>query len=556
MPEPKAWSAEDDAAKAAAPDKASDKTADKSQDKDQSDNGDDDDPAPPRKKVKMSKLTSDESEDMADRRKLLLTTGEDKTVDLEFDANTRTEGISIGNPIIVATTLVKVGDKRQIVFKPLKAGETTVTVRDGDGNIRLIFTVRVTGSNLLRIAGEVRDLLRDVEGIDIRIVGPKIILEGEVLVPADYGRIYSVVTDKAYVDFILNLTTLSPLGMQVLAKKMKEDINQFAPNVSTRVVNGVIFLEGSVKNLDEARRADQIAQIYLPDVKPATLLDRDQTAQRASVPRRLIQNFIQVEPPPQKKQEKLVRVTVHFVELSKDYSKVFGFKWQPGFTTEPQIAIGQGGTGTTGGGGISFSATLSSLFPKLQTAQDAGYARVLRSGTLIVRSGQPATLEELTKFPYTITGSNGQATPAAEQIGLSVGVTPMILGQTEDIQMELKMKQISLVSLPANGGPPITSNHTIDTKIYVKSKESAAVAGVNSSDIGTTFNKDDPAGQGSGASSATGGSQPIDPIFTLLHSKNYSKKKSQFVIFVTPEIIDNASDGSEDLKRNFRVKVK
>jgi pilus assembly protein CpaC len=507
-----------------------------------------------KKNPKRSRLTSDTSEDEADRRRLLLTTGEDKTVDLDFDANTRAEGITVGNPLLVATTLVKVGDKRQIVFKPLKAGETNVIVRDADGNIRLIFMVRITGSNLLRIAGEIRDLLRDVEGMDIRIVGPKIILEGEVLVPADYGRVAMIVADAAYNGFVMNLTTLSPLGMSVLAKKIESDIKNFAPNVTTRVVNGVIFLEGSVKNVDEARRANDIALIYLPDVKPTTLIERDdKTSVKSQIPRKLLQNFIQIEPPPPKKQEKLVRVTVHFVELSKDYSKFFGFKWEPGFTSEPTIAIGQGTSGSTQAGGMSFSATISSLLPKLKSAQDAGYARVLKTGTVIVRSGQPAKLDELTQFPYVVSGPNGQTTPAAQPVGLSVGVTPLILGQSEDIQMDLNMNQIDLVSLPSNGGPPITSTHKVETKIYVKSKESAAVAGVNSTDVGTSFNKDDP---NPGTFSSGSGGATTDAMFTLKHTKNYSKKKSQFVIFVTPEIIDNASEGSEDLKRNFRVKVK
>jgi pilus assembly protein CpaC len=507
-----------------------------------------------KKTSKRSRLTSDKSEDGADRRRLLLTTGEDKTVDLDFDTTTRAEGITVGNPTLVATTLVKVGDKRQLVFKPLKAGETNVTVRDADGNIRLIFMVRITGSNLLRIAGEIRDLLRDVEGMDIRIVGPKIILEGEVLVPADYGRVALIVADPAYSGFVMNLTTLSPLGMQVLAKKIESDIKNFAPNVTTRVVNGVIFLEGSVKNLDEARRADQIARIYLPEMRPTTLIERDdKTSRGPQVPRQMIQNFIQVEPPAPKKQEKLVRVTVHFVELSKDYSKFFGFKWEPGFTSEPQIAIGQGTTGSTQAGGLSFSATLSSLIPKLKTAQDAGYARILKTGTVIVRSGQPAKLDELTDYPYTVTGANSQVLPASTKVGLSVGVTPMILGQSEDIQMDLNMNQIDLVSLPSAGGAPITSTHKVETKIYVKSKESAAVAGINSTDVATSFNKDDP-NQGTFNTNANG--QSTDALFTLKHTKNYAKKKSQFVIFVTPEIIDNASEGSEDLKRNFRVKVK
>jgi pilus assembly protein CpaC len=201
---------------------------------------------------------------------------------------------------------------------------------------------------------------------------------------------------------------------------------------------------------------------------------------------------------------------------------------------------------------MSFSATISSLLPKLKSAQDAGYARVLKTGTVIVRSGQPAKLDELTQFPFVVSGPNGQTSPGSVPVGLSVGVTPLILGQSEDIQMDLNMNQVDLVSLPANGGAPITSTHKVETKIYVKSKESAAVAGVNSTDVGTSFNKDDP---NSGTFNSGTGAQ-TDALFTLKHTKNYSKKKSQFVIFVTPEIIDNASDGSEDLKRNFRVKVK
>src|SRR3954447_10399467 len=82
---------------------------------------------PGKNKYQRSKLTYDESEGIADRRRLLLTTGEDKAVDLDFDVNGGPNGIALGNPLTVAYTLVKIGEKRQIVFKPLKAGETTVT---------------------------------------------------------------------------------------------------------------------------------------------------------------------------------------------------------------------------------------------------------------------------------------------------------------------------------------------------------------------------------------------------------------------------------------------
>lgn len=505
-------------------------------------------PRPKKSRYKRSRLTNDETEMTADHRTLLLTTGEDRAVDMDFDVNAGANGLAIGNPTILTTTLVKIGDKRQIVFKPLKAGETTVTVRDSDGTLRLIFQVRVTGSNLLRVAGEVRNLLRDIEGIDIRIVGPKVVIDGEVLVPSDYGRLFAVTTDKAYAEYIMNLATLSPLAMQVLAKRIQDDINTFAPNARCRVVNGLIFLEGQVDSKQQADRAFQIATLYLPDVRPAGLLDRDQTAQHVSA-RSLVQQFLVIIPPPPKKEVKLVRVTVHFVELDKDYEKIFGFKWQPGFTADPTITVGQGATGTAGASGASFSATISSLLPHLSSLQDAGYARILKTGTVIVKNGQPANLVEQEELPFAVAGpSPGSVAPSSAKVGLEIAITPKILGQSEDIEMEIKITQSNVVGRTPAGGAPTTSAHKVETKVYVKSSESAAVAGVTSSDVGTEFNKDDPQ-PGSFASGT-------DPLFTLLHSKNYHKKKSQFVIFVTPQIIENASEGTDDLKKNFRVKVK
>lgn len=509
------------------------------------------------KKYRRSKLTRDEQEGLADRRTVLVTQGEEKSIDLDFEPSALQGGISIGNPKLVAETHVKIGDKHQLLLKPLAAGQTTVTLRDVDGNIRLILTVRISATPLFTYLREIRDLLRDVEGLDIRIVGSRIVIEGELLVPADYGKLYTVLQDKTYQDWVINMATLSPLAMQVLAKKIQEDVNTFAPNVRTRVVNGVIFLEGTVDTRDQAVRSEKIASLYLPEIRIGNPAEEAKLAKSISA-RALIQNFLIINPPPQKKLEKLVRVTVHFVELTKDYNKIFGFKWAPGFSSDPQINIGANATGAPGASGTSFSATISSLLPKLESAQTAGYARVLKTGTLIVRSGQQAHVEQTTEIPYIQIGQNGSVGSKTTPVGFDIAVTPKILGQSEDIEMSLNLKQVTVVGrAPAANTQPITATESILTSVYVKASESAAVAGINTTDVGTYYNTDDPA-QGSYDNSATtaNGTTPTDPLFNLLRSKAYNKNRNQFVVFITPEIIENASDGSEDLKRNFRVKVK
>lgn len=501
----------------------------------------------------ISKLTADISEAKAEKRRLLLASGEDKTVDLEFDANVGANGISYGNPVIAVATLVKIGDKKQIVFKPLKAGETTVTVRDAEGNMRVIFYIHVTANNLLRIASELRNLLRDIEGLDIRVVGSKVIVEGEVIVPLDYGKVLTVVQDKAYSDNVISMVTVSPMTMQALAKKIQEDINRFAPTVTTRVVNGMILLEGTVKNADNAKRAAATAALYLPDLRPGSLLEKDPSVQRMQA-RPLIQNYIMIDAEPPRGLDKMVRVTVHFVELTKDYDKVFGFQWEPGFTGDPTIAIGQGANGaagatsTTSNSGMSFSATISSLIPKLASMQTAGFGRVVRTGTIITRSGQPAQINEQQQVSYSQLGYGGMATSARLTVGTTISVTPAVMPQSENIQLDVDLNQTDITGAASTaGGGPTTSIHKVKTMFYVKSNESAAIGAMNANNISTNYNQDPPL-QGSFT-------QQTIPLFELLRSKNYQKQRTQYYIFVTPQIIEDAAEASRDLKRNFRIKV-
>jgi pilus assembly protein CpaC len=499
------------------------------------------------KAYSQENIISTRSTDQAVRRAIRLTTGEEEVLDVDFQPNeVRGENVIVANPDIVVPQLVTIrGRPSQIVFKPRKAGTTNVTVRDNEGRIRIIFDVEVTASNLLKISGEIRDLLRDIEGIQIRVLGQNVVIDGEILVPDDYGRLLNVLSSEEYGSVALNLARMSPFSLQVISKRIEQDIKSFAPQVTTRVVNNTIWLEGTVESAPNAQRAQKVAEIYLPPLlPPEKLAEFEPNLKRFSQP--IIQNFIIVQPKPEQREDRLVRVTVHFVELSKDYMKSFGFKWQPGFTSDPSLTFGTGADGGAGvSGGASFTATLSSLFPRLQSAQNAGFARILKTGTMITRNGEAVNLRDQTQVPYLTTNENGNVVTQTQAVGLAVAVTPSIIGDSEDIKLDLDMNQVNLTG--TLGDSPVTSEHAIKTKIFLRSRESAAVSAVNSSDVKTNFNKEDP--------NPGGYSGVTSPLFNLLRSKSYTKQQSQIVIFVTPEIIANASEGTQDLKKNFRVRV-
>ncbi|NDG84113.1 MAG: hypothetical protein EBX52_03630, partial [Proteobacteria bacterium] len=385
-----------------------------------------------------------------------------------------------------------------------------------------------------------------------------IVIRGEVLTVSDYGMIYNEIADKSYGENIINKVTMSPITLGILAKKIESDLQGFAPTVNVSVLNGKVVLGGTVDNPDLKARCEKRAFWYLPQIRVREALTgagNVELSDPADKRNFILQSDIVYVPPPPKRDSKLVRLTIYFVELSKDFLKSFGFKWSPGFTADPSVSIGSGAAGVqtpqAGQGGFSFSATLSSLFPAFSAPpSSASYGRVLKSGTIVVKSGEEGRMEDNIQIPtQTIAagGVQGQG-PSLNTAGFKISIRPTIM-QGTDLDVDMDITQNNIVGKGANG-QPITSNHNIHTRAYMKSGEVAAMGAVNKQDVSTSFNRDDPnpvtfQNQGGGAQTK--------PLFTFQRSKNTSKAKGQFVVFVSPQIIENASDGTEDLKKNFRM---
>ena len=500
---------------------------------------------------RVSRYTTDRSEREADQVQVWLGVGLDRIFDLdpEIKLGDRAGSILESNTNIVKVVPVTIGEKRQFIFKGLAEGNANVTIRDKSGVVKILYNVVVAKQDLIRMMEDLKRDLKEVEGIDIRIEGSKIVIDGEVLTPNDYGLMVNVISDKMYADAVSNRVVMSAVTLGALARKIAQDIQVFAQTVHTSVLNGKIILEGTVESEGIRQRALRRAEWYLPSTKVSDPINKDASnIEKNDKPLQIIQSDIQVTPPQPKRESKLLRLSVYFVELSKDFLKSFGFKWQPGFTADPSISIGtatNGSTGSSNAGGFTFSGTLSSLFPALNsTPASSAYGRILRTATLIVKSAEKAHLKDIQNIPTQTLGPNGTVGAGkATTVGFDVEITPTIL-QGQDVDMNVDLDQTDALG-KGLGGDTITSTHHVTTRLYLKSGEVGAIAGVNDNDISTTFNRDD---------ANAGTLQGAKPLFTLQRSKSMSKKKGQFVVFVSPQIIESASEGSEDLKKNFRMK--
>jgi pilus assembly protein CpaC len=502
-----------------------------------------------------SRLTSDKTELEADHRVLVLSTGVDKVVDLDpdlklADLNAK-DAIGIGNTQVVMVNVVKTGEDKQLLIKPIGEGETNIRVRDQYGNIAIIFDIMVAKQNQVRFYERLKENLKEVEGITISLEDKNIVLRGEVLTVADYGAIFNEIGDKAYGEYVINKVTMSPVTLGILARKIEQDLQTVvAPTLKAEVINGKIILGGTVDSPDQKVRALNRAYWFLPVIRLKEAITGAPNIETMEADKRafILQNDVNVSPPPPKRDSKLVRLSVYFVELSKDFMKAFGFKWQPGFTADPSIAIGSNVSGAAAAGaqgGFSFSATLSSLFPALSAPpSNASYGRVMKSGTIVTKSGKEGKFTDFINLPTQTLGQNSQVGNGPSiRVGFECAITPTIL-QGQDVELDMEISQVSQVGKAASG-TPITSEHKSRTNLYMKSGEVAAVTAVNKQDVSTSFNRDDP--------KVTTGNAQTSALFNLTRSKNMSKAKGQYVFFVTPLIIESASDGTEDLKKSFRM---
>lgn len=462
--------------------------------------------------------------------------GIDKIQRLNYVPSTQ---IQVGNKSVLSVIPVLKDAGNEIIIRGKKAGKTSVTIMEnGTGETKDVFVVTVTESAHSQTVKELREFLGDVEGLEIGIKGDSVYVGGQIVVPSDIGKVVVILNRDKYKE-VISLVELSPHTQKMIAKKMQDEIqaNQMQ-GITVRVVNKLFWLEGVVQSASERQKAFMIAAAYLPE-NIQSLAARQNAVE--TVKKDIIQNFIAVNAKKKPRPiPKLVKVTAQFVELSKDYNKIFGFKWAPLLAGDGgAVTIGKGTDGsiTSQSSGNTLTATISNLFPKLSTAKSAGHARIIQSGFVIVKNKIKGKISKNTTTPFAIgTGDFTKSETAVS--GLDISVTPTILSG-EKIDLSLGISVSSNI-----GDPPETISNNISTQIIVKSKESAAVGGIVINKTSTDYDRNPPYGQDEYENGT--------PLFNFLKSKSYSTSKNQFVVFITPELIESASEGSEEIKKKFR----
>lgn len=424
-----------------------------------------------------------------------------------------------------------------------------------------VFRVTVTDENLVDLMQQMKAKMGKVEGIEIRIIGDQVVVDGKVVIPRDLRRVLTVVQNyQGKGKPVELLAEISPLALQLLAEKMQDEINggkDRPTNIYVRVLNGRFILEGSVDKRIDRDIAVQTCQAMIQDQ-----FQLDPKAIKApnfpNLPECMLR--IRIRPGAPLDPDPIITVRVDFVSLVRNYLKAFSFKWGPGVTADASFGYSSDVGRFLG----SFQAIVTGLFPTLNTLARNGHARVLKSATLLVRdgddtaagdgSGPESTIREVLEIPYLTpasTSANGQQTPPQwnfKPLETRVSLRVRSIPGTDKINLAIKATQTEAQDKPAPDAPPGTLAYDVNTSLVVSNGDSAALGGMISERRLISVGRDP-----SNTTAADSSGNDIT-LFKFSRFHEFTDQKNQMIIFVTPTKIRNASEGTESLKRKFRLK--
>lgn len=388
--------------------------------------------------------------------------------------------------------------RREIYLNPRKSGVITLTVWDADGRKREVVPVEVYDSDISDIVREAESLFADTN-VEVDVNGRQVLLSGEATSKVVLEQAESFAARYPEVESDVRM---SGDVLQTIAGRVEAAID--TPGVKVRNVRGRLVLEGVVYSGSQAQRVVEIARLYDPEI--LNLMEVKETGRRPG-------------------KDKLIKLDFYFMEIKKEALRSLGVAWAPGSMPKNSGSSGGGLMGGVSNFGSTIIGFVFNLLPKLKLLRERGEARTLENATFIVKSGEAAEFFNGTQVPYY---SGDQV--SFKDVGVRIHAEPIAAGDSVDLVVDA-----TLSSLAANIEAGIDKRN-ISTSTYVRLGQSVVLANMISNRDVKTYNK-----------------KPTDvdtssALFNIVASKDFQSGRSEFVLFIMPQVIDEADPAEERLR--------
>jgi pilus assembly protein CpaC len=426
----------------------------------------------------------------AQERIIRMVVGEQRS--MSFKGTTK---VSVGNPKVADAK--PLGGDAFLLFATGSGRTTLMVMRRGRSN--LSFSVVVSKEDVNTLMAEVRKLLGDREGITIRPVGDRVILDGLAFTSEDYNRVKEI-TDLY--PQVKSFVKVNPNAKKLVANQLNLAFKQAGlKNVEATVVGTKIFLEGSVESKQDLQKAEMVTKAIGEQVE----------------------NLLSVGI------KRMVLVEVDFVEIKKKGEDKIGIRWPFDITGSANnqtqmnfILMGAGANSMQSGTTIGASTTFSFGF-----LFSDGYARVLAQPKLVCASGEKAEFHAGGEVPI-VTVTAMSVNVEYKKFGVIMNITPTA-DRHGNIQMNIFTEVSDLDrSLGVTIGDidiPGFSVSRAQTNVTVRHGQTIVLSGLFHVSEQKDLSKVPLFGH-------------IPIIGELFKSRTFTEKKAELTVFVTPRIVN------------------
>ena len=424
--------------------------------------------------------------------------------------------VAIGDPDVA--DVKQVGGGNELLITGVGEGRTSLLVWQANDR-RISYAIVVRKQDPKEVVSEVRALLGDREGIQIRVVGDRVYLDGETITTDDYERVQQVTTLYPSVkSFVRPSGNAKRLAAESLNRAFQK---AGLKGVQANVVGSTLFLEGWAESAEDIKKADMVTRAV---------------GEKA-------ENLLTVGT------RRMVMVEVEFVEVSYGDNKLVGIKPPLHFVStegsgalvnirQPIPGLDGGGTARVG----EFAAGLAGTTDfSIGARFDYGFVRVLSQPKLVCASGEKAEFVAGGEVPLLLVTQN-QFAVEWKKFGIVLNITPTADKQGNigtEVYAEVSDLDRSL-SIRANGFEvPGFRLRDVKTNVTVKDGETIILSGL------FNYNEDKEVSK-----VPLFGHIPI--LGELFKSRNFIDKKTELAIYITPRIVTPGHERVKELIQDAR----
>lgn len=319
--------------------------------------------------------------------------------------------------------------------------------------------------------------------------------------------------------YLLKVTDNSWVQILEVANIVLSDVE----GVNAREENGVVFIEGRILREQDIPIIEDLRAKMEKELKSGTVVFNVMT--------------------PKVSLQAMIMMDVQVVEVRRSDLLNVGISWQstaPGPFYEVIGRIGGAGNFEKAGSFFGFgfngddpTEPLTEIGSTLNLLQSKGLARVLAQPKLVTKSGSKAKFLAGGEIPIPIRGGDGELTVEFKQVGVILDFSP-VADPDGFIATKLNV-EVSAVDegVSVEGIPGFTTRRT-EMEMNVQAGQTMVISGMLQAEDSKAVGK------------VPGlGSIPI--IGELFKSRDFQKRSTELVIFVTPFLVDPDSKRNRDM---------